>query len=98
MRVAPDVHRSFFATEQGNASEFPSLGRLDATVIFLRDLLRAWFGRRRWLGLHVEPEDQVPVGTLRVLVDWAVVVVLLLSLKFGWLLGGIRIPVNHGCC
>jgi len=96
-RVAPDVHRSFFATEQGNASELPSLCWLETAVVFLRDLLRAWFGSRRWFSLHVESEDQVPVGTLGVLVDWAVVVMLLLSLKFGWFLGGIRVPVNHSC-
>ena len=76
-RVAPDVHRSFFATEQGNASKLPSLCWLETAVVFLRDLLRAWFGSRRWFSLHVESEDQVPVGTLGVLVDGAGVVGLL---------------------
>lgn len=78
--VAPDVHRSFFATEQGNASEFPSILWFQSTVIFLGDLLRAWLGSRGWFSLHVESEDDVPVGTLGVLVDWAEVVILLLSL------------------
>lgn len=96
--TAPDVHCSIFATEQGNSLEFPGLWGFHTSVFLRFWWLCTRFRRLRGLSLHPESEDKVPVRTLWVLVDWARVVILLLSLKLSWLFDRIRVPVlhNHG--
>ena len=76
--AAPDVHRSFFATEQGNSLEFPVERRLQITsLLFVRSFLTGF--EHYWcLCTHVKSENEVPVGTLGILVDWTMVVILLL--------------------
>lgn len=99
MKVSePDDHRSFFATEQANTLQFPHLGWLHAAIILFGNLFRTWLLSSRCFSSHVEPEDQVFVRTLRVFVDWAMVVVLLLPLEFSRLLWSIRVPVHNNRC
>ena len=96
--AAPDVHRSFFATEQGNTLEFPVERRLQITnLLFVRSFLTGF--EHDWcLCTHVKPEDDVLVRTLGILVNWTIVVIPLLPFQFRGLLHSVRIPFLNDHC